>query len=200
MTTLSDIRNFMLNQINSITIENDEYYDEDGHCGDTLYSEIRVFWERFKTDEDFEYLVSGRWASDELDLSGGRSYLLSYEELVDMVFDYMSNTLKWSESDYDDRIWNTIDFTDEILDKYNKISDVADRDVEQSTETKEEIETQTNKDFMVMKYPKSMKCQLDKMELFEFIGFSKIDDCPIYKVNIPKGQMIENVDYYMNLR
>lgn len=119
MTTLADIRNFMLNQIDSITIENDEYYDDDGHCGDALYVEIRSFWENFQTNEDFEYLVSARWTSDELDLSGGRSYLLSYEELVHMVFDYMSNTLKWSESDYDDRIWNTIDFTDEILDKYN---------------------------------------------------------------------------------
>lgn len=119
MTTLADIRNFMLNQIDSITIENDEYYDDDGHCGDALYVEIRSFWENFQTNEDFEYLVSARWTSDELDLSGGRSYLLSYEELVHMVFDYMSNTLKWSESDYDDRICNSIDFTDEILDKYN---------------------------------------------------------------------------------
>lgn len=127
MTTLSDIRNFMLNQIDPITIENDEYYDEDGHCGDTLYAEIRAFWERFETDKDFEYLVSARWASDELDLSGGRSYLLSYEKLVDMVFDYMYNTLKWTKSDYKSKIWNTLDFTDEICDRYIKISDVSDR-------------------------------------------------------------------------
>jgi hypothetical protein len=192
MTTLADIRNFMLNKIDSITIENDEYYDDDGHCGNTLYAEIRSFWEKFQTNEDFEYLVSARWASDELDLSGGRSYLLSYEELVHMVFDYMSNTLKWSESDYDAKIWNTIDLTDEILDKYNNISVATDVCVEEPIEIKED----TSNDFIVIKYPKSMKAKLDTMDIFEFIGLSKIDDDVIYKLNIPKGgKIIEKINY-----
>jgi hypothetical protein len=195
MTTLADMRNFMLSQIDRITIKNDEYYDEDGHCGDTLYAEIRAFWERFETDKDFEYLVSGRWASDELDLSGGRSYLLSYEKLVDMVFDYMSNTLKWSESDYDDRIWNTIDFTEKILDKYNNMSATAERSIEEPTEIKED----TSNDFIVMKYPNSMKAKLDTIDIFEFIGNSKIDDGVIYKISIPKGgKIIEKIGRLCN--
>lgn len=119
MTTLLDIRNFMLNKIQPIDVNNDEYYDEDGHCGGRLYAEIRNFWENFETDKDFEYLVSGRWVSDGLDLSGRRSGLLRYGELIDMIFDYMYNTLKWGESYYETIIWNTIEFTDGLLDRYN---------------------------------------------------------------------------------
>jgi hypothetical protein len=195
MTTLADIRNFMLDRIHPITTKDNEYYDGDGYCGDRLYADIRAFWKGFETDKDFEYLVSARWASDDLDLSGGRSYLLDYDELVDMVFDYMSNTLKWSESDYESRIWNTIDFTDEICDRYNQISVEDHGSVEQPLELKEE--PQSTNDFMVMKYPRSMKCQLDNDELFEFIGFSKIDDGIIYKVNVPRGTTVESLDYYL---
>jgi hypothetical protein len=112
-----------------------------------------------------------------------------------MVFDYMSNTLKWSESDYESRIFNTIDFTDEICDRYNQISVDDHGSVEQPLELKDEPKS-TN-DFIVMKYPRSMKYQLDNDELFEFIGFSKIDDGIIYKVNVPRGTTVESTDYYL---
>lgn len=133
MTTLTDIRNFMLSKLTNDS-EGDGYYDDDGYCGDRLYEEIKSFWTNFSSDKDFEYLVSAEWASNrsihryagktlqqcnKLDLSGGRSYLLSFEELIDMCFDYMYNTLKWSSSDYESKIWNSCDFADEILERYD---------------------------------------------------------------------------------
>lgn len=123
MVTLKEIREYALNSMSHYTPTNlNEYpYDMDGHCGDGLWKEIQEFWEDFKTDDDFKYLVSCEWASDEIDLEGGRSYLLD-SKLVDICFDYMYNTLGWSKEKYQDIIHNTLDFSDEIEDKYDSIS------------------------------------------------------------------------------
>ena len=137
MTTLTDIRNFMLSQL-TYDGEGDEYYDEDGHCGDGLYKEIKSFWTKFSSDKEFEYLVTARWASDELDLSGGRSYLLSFEELVDMCFDFMHNTLKWSSSDYESKIANSCDFAYEILKRYGSPAAEMDENLKQPSKRMEE--------------------------------------------------------------
>lgn len=213
MTTLTDIRNFMLSQL-TYDGEGDEYYDDDGHCGDGLYQEIKSFWANFSSDKDFEYLVTARWASDELDLSGGRSYLLSFEELIDMCFDYMYNTLKWSRSDYKSKIWNSCDFTYEILERYDNPAVKRDEKLKQVSKGIEDFLENTSaddldklylatsalksnevdniKDYIVIKYPKEMKSKLDKLEYFEFIGVSRLNDDVIYKINIPIGEVIEN--------
>ena len=95
MTTLKDIRVYMIDSMSHYNPkDNGEYYDEDGHCGDGLWVDIQNFWKGFSTDDDFKYLVSGEWFGDELDLEGGRSYLLD-EELCKMCFNYMYKTLGW---------------------------------------------------------------------------------------------------------
>lgn len=195
MTNLKDIQDFMLSKITPITIDNDEYYDEDGHCGDGLYSDIRNFWLNFNSDKDFEYLVSGYWATDDLDLSGGRSYLLSFDELVNMCFDYMYNTLGWNKSDYKSKIWNSVEFVDEITDKYEDITVIRDEKIEKVIS--ESTKVVDNDDYIVMKYPKSMKSKLDMLEYFEFVGFSKIDGDAVYKINIPRGKMVMTLDSYI---
>lgn len=87
--TLKEIREFMLSRLGPLDeFDGSDYYDDDGHCGDTLYSEIVSFWEDFNKDEDFYYLVFGTF-ENELDLHGGRSYLLPVEELAPMCFEYL---------------------------------------------------------------------------------------------------------------
>ena len=79
--TLKEIRDFMLSRLGTPVYDGSDYYDDDGHCGDTLYDEIVEFWKDFNKDEDFYYLVFGTF-ENELDLHGGRSYLLPEEELA----------------------------------------------------------------------------------------------------------------------
>ena len=87
--TLKEIREFMISRLDPPDkFYGSAYYDEDGHCGQTLYNEIVSFWKDFNKDEDFYYLVFGTFES-ELDLNGGRSYLLPEEELAPMCFEYL---------------------------------------------------------------------------------------------------------------
>jgi hypothetical protein len=43
--TLKEIREFMISRLDPPVNDGSAYYDEDGHCGETLYSEIVSFWE-----------------------------------------------------------------------------------------------------------------------------------------------------------
>ena len=121
MITLEDIRKHMLEYMSEDFEDNGEIYDEDGHCGDGMWNEIKSFWTNFKTDEDLIYVVTGRWASDEIDLNGGRSYILTHSKVIPLLFDYLYNTLNWSLEKYQDQIFNSLDLTDEIQDLYESV-------------------------------------------------------------------------------
>lgn len=173
MTTLTDIRNFMLSKLTKPTSdsEGDEYYDDDGYCGNRLYKKIKLFWTKFSSDKDFEYLVTARWASDELDLSGGRSYLLSFEELIDMCFDYMYNTLKWSSSDYDSRIFNSCDFTYEILGRYDNLAVKRDEKLNQVSKGIEDVlENTSANDLGVFENTSAEDSDNKRMKIFKHEG------------------------------
>jgi len=110
MTTLEDIKNYMINSLSyepkEAESDYEHPYDKDRHCSDSLYEEIKGFWYNFNTNQNFEYVVSGRFLSDGFDLNGGRSYLLNDDKLIDMFFDYMHNTL---------------DLTDDLEYRYNEL-------------------------------------------------------------------------------
>jgi NTP pyrophosphatase (non-canonical NTP hydrolase) len=121
MTTLEDIRNHMLEYMSQDFEDDGEIYDEDGHCGNGMWNEIKSFWRNFKTDKDFIYVVTGQWASDDIDLNGGRSYILSHSEVTPLLFDYLYNTLNWSLEKYQNEIWNSLDLTDDIEELYDSV-------------------------------------------------------------------------------
>ena len=131
MTTLKDIRDYMVNELSSYSLANDgsEYYDEDGHCGDDLLGMIKEYWSNFNSDKDFTYVVSAQWMSDDLDLEGGRSYIIT-EKLTSMLFDYMYNTLGWTKEKYEDCIFNSVQLTDELCDMFDEIPIVRDAKIE----------------------------------------------------------------------
>ena len=111
------------------TARNRNEYDEDGYCSNLLWNKILNFWKNFE-EKDFEYLVSGKWATDGLDLEGGRSYLLSNQTLRNMVFDYMFFTLNWDKNQYEKILYNSTDLSDFILDIYDsdEITKIQSRD------------------------------------------------------------------------
>ncbi len=124
MTTLNDIKSHMLRYMSAkITPSDDSYYDENGHCGDGLWNDIYTFWENFKSDKDFLYLVSCEWASDDLDLGGGRSYILTHSNIITLVFDYLYNTLGYTKENYNKIIWNSTEFSDNIQKVYDWLKD-----------------------------------------------------------------------------
>lgn len=200
MTTLHDIKNYMVKSMSPYTGTNNQVYDDDGHCGDALWEEIKRFWNSFDTNsnKDFEYLVSAKWISDDFDLEGGRSYLLDIK-LVELAFDYMVNTLKWDMNDYENIIFNSVDFTDDLLVMF-------DNDDEEQQPENIILKTVSTKDLSefikksgYLKFHPEYKRIADNNPLLEFVSFSRIDNYPMYKIVIPSyADYIYDVkDFYM---
>jgi hypothetical protein len=87
--TLDIIKAYMVNYFSDMELDDDDYYDDTGHSGGELLAEIKDYWNNFSTDEDFMYVVSGKWASDDIDLDGGRDYFFSSSKVIPMLFDYL---------------------------------------------------------------------------------------------------------------
>lgn len=195
MTTLLEIKNYMLDKLPVSTTSNNDWYDEDGYSGDLLYDKIRSFWLNFESDSSFRYLVSGTWITDEVDLAGGRDYFLSDDKLINMVFDYMYNQLGWNQDDYEKIIYNSVEFVDDLLDKYGSLPVIRDSKIGK-------IVDKNNDNFFLMKYHPEMKSNIENIQgnikdCFEYIGISKIDGGLVYKIKLPKGKIIENLDSYI---
>lgn len=122
--TLKEIREFMLSRLVPPVYDGSDYYDDDGHCGDTLYDEIVQFWKDFNKDEDFYYLVFGTFVND-LDLNGGRSYLLPEEELAPMCFEYLVNKGFTAER-FSKLIYNSTELNELIEDLFESKSHIRD--------------------------------------------------------------------------
>lgn len=227
--TLDKIKKHMLDYMSHNPIDNGEYYDEDGHCGDGLWLQIKDFWKNFNSDKDLTFVVSGKYMSDDLDLDGGRSYILSRSGVIPLLFDYLYNNLGYTKKKYKNIIFNSLSITDELEDMFDDISVVRDSKIEsvlqneevkdknqQLTETlciaEHNIWSSLNFDkkeevlFIpsIVKYSKDRKQSIDKFESLEYIGDSKIDKDPIYKikslgVEIPGGyEIVYSVDKYLN--
>jgi hypothetical protein len=98
---------------------------------------IQYFWEKFKVDDDFIYVVTGKFLSDDLDLEGDGNYFLTGDPiLVDMMFNYMTTTLGWDEATFDDNLWNSCELSDEIFLRYERLREF-DSETEQDTQKEE---------------------------------------------------------------
>lgn len=129
--TLEDIKYHMLDYMdkNKISYTITTYrnkYDMDGYCSRTMYNDIISFWKNFNSEKHFMYVVSGAYATGDLDLDGGRDYILSRSNVIPLLFDYLYNTMKFSLKDYKSIIYNTTDISDEIEDYYNNTDVIRD--------------------------------------------------------------------------
>lgn len=128
--TLKEIKDFMLNRLpksrsKDFGYYNGNHYDDDGHCSSTAYLKIINFWENFDNDRSFLYLVSGEFVTD-LDLSGGRSYLLPEEELAPMCVKYLVNNLGYTYEEFDKIIYNSTELNELIDDLFQDKSYIRD--------------------------------------------------------------------------
>jgi hypothetical protein len=188
--TLELIRKHMLDYLSNFHLYDDDVYDEDGYCGGGLLAEIKGYWEDFDHVQDFEYVVSGNWMSDDINLDGGRDYFFSSSGVIPMLFDYMYNTLKWSKKQYDDKIFNSLELTDDLLDMYDDPAIIREQRMLIVFEDIETVNT-LKKDKIFLKYPVNMKQELDSNLLLTFVGLSKIDNqSPIYSMEVPSGLSI----------
>lgn len=185
MVDIEQIKNHMVNYFSDMQLDDDDYYDEDGHCGGQLLTEIKEFWNRFSTNKDFIYVVSGSWASDDLNLDGGRDYFFSSSNVIPMLFDYLYNTLGYSFEEYQKCIRNSVELTDDIWDMYNDPAIIREARIASVLEDKGKIQGK-----IVLKYPAEMKFELDNNPLLKFVGLSKIDQSPIYSIDLPKEYII----------
>ena len=128
--TLKEIKDFMLSRLPMSRTKDFGYYDgnhydDDGHCSSTAYLKIINFWENFDNDRSFLYLVSGEFITD-LDLGGGRSYLLPEEELAPMCFEYLVNNLGYTYEKFDKSICNSTEINEYIDELYQDKSYIRD--------------------------------------------------------------------------
>lgn len=189
-TTLLDIKNHMVKYFSNIELDDDDYHDEDGHCGGALLTEIKRFWKHFSTDtdKDFFYVVSGKCMSDDIDLDGARDYFFNSSGVIPMLFDYLYNTLGYSEKRYRDSIWNSIGLTDDLLDMYDNPAIIRDNRIDEILEDEILEDDIPKNSITILKYPKHMKKELDANPLLKFVGLSKVDGVSlIYSINIPTG-------------
>lgn len=206
--TLEDIRKHMLDYMSvySPTNPDNKYYDEDGYCGDSLWNDIKEFWNDFRTNEngtnDFKYVVSCEWVSD-LDLDGGRSYILNRSGVKPLLFDYMYNTLGWKKGHYEQIIFNSTDLSEDLEDMFDDVSVLRDSKIEKIL--KKEVENvdlcyefeDKNWSNLVLKFPMGKKDVCDGQDNLIFIGYSRLDNNPIYKINLPKGfEVIKPIENY----
>ncbi len=202
MTTLKEIRKHMLDYMSYVPTD-DEIYDEDGHCGGELWNNVKGFWEYFNTDDDFRFVVSCQWVSD-LDLDGGRDYILSSSKVTPLLFDYMYNTLGWRSKDYEKVIFNSTNLTEELEDMFDNIPVIRDTKIEEIL--KKEVDNvescfENEDDYwsnMIIKFPMNRKSACDGQDNLTFVGYSKLDGNPIYKMNLPNGfEVIKSVNSYL---
>lgn len=111
--TLTDLQQYMLKKLVHITPAHDGYYDNDGYAGKELVSKIKNFWENID-ESRFESFITGEFASDELDLNGGRFYLIDDMPFKTMVFNYIFYQLGWTDVIFEAKIVNSTEFIEEL--------------------------------------------------------------------------------------
>ena len=72
-------------------------YDDDGYAGQNLLNKIINFWKKFDETKLID-LVTDRW--DNIDYSGGRSYLFTMSDIEPMLFEYL---VKNSDSSFSEK-------------------------------------------------------------------------------------------------
>lgn len=116
----------------------------------------------------------------------------------------MYNTLGWRKSDYEKIIHNSSDLTDELKDMFDDLPIIRDSKIEEILKKEINIDSvysdeDKNWSNIVLKFPKDKKSACDGLENLVFIGYSKIDSNPIYKINLPRGfEVVDTLDRVLN--
>lgn len=193
--TLVEIKQKMLDYLDGIGCDDDGYYD--GYAGQELFDQIVDFWHKFNKESDLLYVSSGEFM-DDVDLDGGRMYLLSLSGVIPMIFDYLYNNMGYTKEGYSNIIYNSLSITDEIEDMFDQIHVIRDTKIDTIVKEIPETKVEDDFDYIVLKYPSEIKEQLDKMSGLEYVGDSRIDKDPVYKVKVPKGyQIIQKLEVFL---
>ena len=101
--------------------ENSGYYDSSGHYNKEGYEAVISFFESLD-DYKIQSICSGSVEDDyEVDITGGRSYLMKGIPLNQMLFNYLNYTKKLSLDELDEELYNSNESFDEIADYYEDI-------------------------------------------------------------------------------
>ena len=101
--------------------ENSGYYDGAGHYNKEGYEAVINFFESL--DENKIYSICSGNVEEEydVDVTGGRSYLMREIPLNQMLFNYLNYTKKLSLDELDEELYNSNESFDEIADYYEDI-------------------------------------------------------------------------------
>jgi hypothetical protein len=101
--------------------ENSGYYDVNGHYNKEGHEAVISFFESLD-DYKIQSICSGSVEDDyEVDITGGRSYLMRGIPLNQMLFNYLNYTKKLSLDELDEELCNSNESFDEIANYYEDI-------------------------------------------------------------------------------
>lgn len=127
--SIEDIKNHVLTVLKSLydddyldyEDENFGYYDSSGHYNKEGYEAVIEFFEDLD-DYKIQSILSGSVEDDyEIDINGGRSYLMRKVPLGPMIYNYMYFTKKAKYKDLDKELCNSNDVFDDISDYYQEV-------------------------------------------------------------------------------
>lgn len=170
-------------------------YDEDGYCSRAMFQEIKHVWENLD-ESTFMDIAIGDY-DDVIDFQGGRSYLLSGKMPL-YFFNYIYYTLKLSKEGFQDKIYNSTSFNDDIQDFYPPdISILSDKSREtraNKTIKINDLKKERKVTEFLVKYPKEMEEDLKELKHLHFVGYSKIDNNPIYQIEMALPENFEIIN------
>jgi len=137
--SIEDIKNHILSKIkaeyqeridkNYFMDEDDEYYDDEnfgyfdstGHYNKQGYEAVIEFFEDLD-DDKIQSILSGSVEDEyEIDINGGRSYLMNKIPLSPMIYNYLVFTKKAKYEELDEELCNSNDVFDDISDYYQEV-------------------------------------------------------------------------------
>ena len=118
---LIDNDRFMSKEDEDYDEENNGYYDSSGHYNKEGYEAVIDFFEELN-DSKIESIYSGSVEDDyEIDINGGRSYLMHNIAINQMIYNYLYFTKKAKYENLEYDLYNGNDIFDGISDYYQDI-------------------------------------------------------------------------------
>lgn len=148
----------------------------------------------YATEKTITSVIAGDWDDDvrwdEIDRS------LRY--ISDEIFNYVYYTLKWDKDKFEDNLYNSMQFNDELLDLFPPDISILNSEKEQEKVKvvieKIDLNTPRKINEFLLKYPKELEESLKELKHLHFVGYSRIDGNPVYQLELPLPENFEIIN------
>lgn len=101
---------------------------------------------------------------------------------INELFNYTYYTLNWSMNEFFRHIHNSLEFHDYLFYLYKKIKPYSNK--EETEEKWNPAMKEKTYNSILIKYPLNLEKKANENQFLKFVEYSKVDDNPIYQLNI----------------